>query len=66
MSTRKNEVKAVKDMETAKDMTRFLLGLEGQRVKLKKIYSGFAKRWKKILLEILQREKRELYDFLSE
>ena len=62
---RKNDVKAVKDFETAKDMSRFLLSLSDQRVKLKEVYSDFAKGWQKTLLGIIEKEDNDLYELLK-
>jgi hypothetical protein len=57
--------KAAKDMETAKDLTDFLLTREDQRIKLKEIFSGMPDGWQKTLLKILKEEHQVLYDFLN-
>ncbi|OHD75333.1 MAG: hypothetical protein A2355_03405 [Spirochaetes bacterium RIFOXYB1_FULL_32_8] len=62
---RKNEIKAVKDMETAKDMTRFLLKHDDQRIKLKYIFNNFSNGWQKTLLKILEKEQLELFHFFK-
>lgn len=62
---RLKQEKAKKDMETAKEMTDFLLTSEDQNVKLKNIFFDMPKGWQKTLLNIVEKEHLKLYELLS-
>jgi hypothetical protein len=62
---RKNLAKSKKDLETAKEMTDFLLTIDKQKKKFKSIFKDISAGWRKTLLAILKEEHQELYDFLK-
>jgi hypothetical protein len=61
---RKNPVKAKKDLETAKEMTGFLLSRDDQRLKVQEMFKNTVKNWQKQLLVVLENEHKELFDLL--
>lgn len=63
---RAKEKKAKKDLVTAKEMTDFLLTIEDQREKLKEIFNGISKGWRKTIIKIVKEEHKGLYNFFSE
>lgn len=57
--------KAKKDLETAKEMSDFLLKNDNEREKLKIVYNSVAKKWQKTLLDILKTDHIALYNLLK-
>ncbi|MBN2546073.1 MAG: hypothetical protein JXB50_09775 [Spirochaetes bacterium] len=62
---RLKEEKAIKDLETAKEMSNFLLTIEEEKEKMKNIFKSLPEGWKKSIIEVVKEEHKELHEFLK-
>jgi hypothetical protein len=62
---RKNQFKRDKDIETARQLGEYLLGLENQRQKMQNIYMGMPGKWKKNLMRIIKGVSDKMYAFVQ-
>jgi len=62
---RKNKIKAEKDLETAKEMSDFLLTQEEERIKIIRIFKSLPAGWKKSIFDAVKQEHEELFELLK-
>jgi hypothetical protein len=62
---RKNQFKRDKDIETARQLGEYLLGLENQRQKMQNIYMSMPGKWKKNLMRIIKGVSDKMYAFVQ-
>lgn len=62
---RKKSFKKEKDIETARQIGEYLLELEDQRKKMRKIYLGLPEKWKKNLMKIIKGASAKIHTFFN-
>ncbi|MCE5211548.1 MAG: nucleotidyltransferase domain-containing protein [Deltaproteobacteria bacterium] len=62
---RKKSFKKEKDIETARQIGEYLLELENQRKKMRKIYLGMPEKWKKNLMKIIKGASGKIHTFFN-